>query len=104
MNWHGHNFDLYVTIKGEVDQTGLSVERSAMEELIHERIIKMVDHKNLNLDVPFMKGKLVSCENMVISFWEIIANSMEKRGFACRLFRIRLYETTRNFVDYYGPN
>ncbi|MBG8555284.1 6-pyruvoyl trahydropterin synthase family protein [Hymenobacter guriensis] len=101
-NWHGHNFDLIVTVKGMPSpDTGFVVDLKALSSLIREHIIAQVDHKNLNLDVPFMSGKLASTENLVLAFWEILQRELPRITTA-QLHCLKLYETPRNFVEYYG--
>ena len=102
-NWHGHNFELIVTVKGKPDpETGFVVDLKKLSRLIKAEIIDKVDHKNLNLDVPFMKGKMASCENLVAEFWKILDPKIKEINSAAMLHQIRLYETPRNFVDYFG--
>ncbi|RYU77143.1 6-pyruvoyl trahydropterin synthase family protein [Hymenobacter persicinus] len=101
-NWHGHNYDLIVTVKGHPDpETGFVVDLKALSVLIRTHIVDQVDHKNLNLDVPFMKDQLASTENLVVAFWRILAPEIPKISGA-QLHCIKLYETPRNFVEYYG--
>jgi 6-pyruvoyltetrahydropterin/6-carboxytetrahydropterin synthase len=101
-NWHGHNYDLIVTVKGQPDpETGFVIDLKQLSNLIREHITDQVDHKNLNLDVPFMQGKLASTENLVIAFWEILTRELNSISSA-QLHCIKLYETPRNFVEYYG--
>ena len=105
-NWHGHNYDLIVTVKGKPDpDTGFVIDLKKLSTLIREHIIKKVDHKNLNLDVAFMEGKLASTENLIIEFWNILAPKIEKiasPASGAKLHCLKLYETPRNFVEYYG--
>lgn len=102
-NWHGHNFDLIVTIKGEPDpETGFVVDLKKLSTLIRDHVTKRLDHKNINLDVDFMQGKLASCENLVVEIWKILQPlvlTISKYG---RLYSLRLYETPRNYVEYFG--
>ncbi len=102
-NWHGHNFDLIVTVKGTPDpDTGFVIDLKRLSILIRLEITDKLDHKNLNLDVPFMKDKLASCENLVIEIWKILApriSTISKYGV---LHTIKLYETPRNYVEYFG--
>jgi len=102
-NWHGHNFDLIVTVKGEPDpDTGFVIDLKKLSVLIREQVIDKLDHKNLNVDVDFMAGKLASCENLTVEIWKILApriSSISKYG---KLFSLRLYETPRNYVEYFG--
>ncbi len=101
-NWHGHNFELIVTVKGRPDaETGFVIDLKKLSKLIKERIIDKVDHKNLNVDVDFMFGKLASCETLVMEFWKILAPEIEKIS-AAKLYSLILYETPRNFVEYFG--
>lgn len=101
-NWHGHNYELIVTIKGQPDpETGFVIDLKKLSSLIREKIIDQVDHKNLNLDVPFMRDKLASTENLVIEFWHILEPLISTISFA-KLHCLKLYETPRNFVEYYG--
>jgi 6-pyruvoyltetrahydropterin/6-carboxytetrahydropterin synthase len=102
-HWHGHNFDLIVTVKGQPDpETGFVVDMKRLSVLIREKVVDQLDHKNINLDVDFMKGKMASCENLIVEIWKILEDSLPsitKRG---KLHSIRLYETPRNYVEYFG--
>lgn len=98
-NWHGHNYEIYVTVKGEPDpQTGFIIDAKQLSELIKIHILDKVDHRNLNMDVDFMKGKMCSTENFVVEIWKQLASHIT----GGKLHQIRLYETPRIFVDYYG--
>lgn len=100
-NWHGHNYVLFVTVKGDPDpQTGYVIDLKVLSDLIKEAIIEKVDHKNLNLDVDFMKDKLPSTEILAIEIWKEIEKNLNSPG--CRLHCIRLHETENNYVEYYG--
>jgi len=102
VNWHGHNYELIVTVKGKPDpETGFVIDLKKLSMLIREQITDQVDHKNLNLDVPFMAGKLASTENLVIEFWRILEPLISSISSA-QLHCLKLYETPRNFVEYYG--
>ncbi len=102
-NWHGHNFELTVSVIGEPNpETGFVIDLKKLSEIIKSEIIEKLDHKNLNLDVDFMKDKMGSCENLVIEIWKILEPLVKTEGDA-RLYRILLYETVNNFVEYYGP-
>jgi 6-pyruvoyltetrahydropterin/6-carboxytetrahydropterin synthase len=101
-NWHGHNYELIVTVKGQPDpETGFIMDLKQLSQLIRQHIIQAVDHKNLNLDVPFMQGKLASTENLVIAFWQILEPLIGTTSTAT-LHCLKLYETPRNYVEYYG--
>jgi 6-pyruvoyltetrahydropterin/6-carboxytetrahydropterin synthase len=99
-NWHGHNYELHVTIKGEVSaDTGFVVNAKILSSLIKEYVLEKLDHKNLNLDVDFLKGKMCSTENLAIEIWkQLTAHLPEQVHLHC----IKLYETPRIFVEYYG--
>jgi 6-pyruvoyltetrahydropterin/6-carboxytetrahydropterin synthase len=102
INWHGHNFELIVTVKGEPDpDTGFVMDLKLLGDVVKRDIIDLVDHKNLNLDVPFMAGKMASCEIFVVEIWRILERALAPLTEA-RLHQLRLYETPKNFVDYYG--
>jgi len=102
-NWHGHNFELIVTVKGEPDpDTGFVVDLKKLSTVIKEEIIDKVDHKNLNIDVPFLKGKMASCEVIVMEFWKILAPQVADLQAGASLHKLTLYETPRNFVEYFG--
>jgi 6-pyruvoyltetrahydropterin/6-carboxytetrahydropterin synthase len=101
-NWHGHNYELIVTVKGMPDpETGFVIDLKKLSILIRENIIQQVDHKNLNLDVPFMQGQLASTENLIIAFWKILEPLIPGIS-SSRLHSLKLYETPRNFVEYFG--
>jgi len=99
-NWHGHNFDLYVTIKGEPDEeTGFLMDVKKLKAIIRERVIKKVDHKNLNLDVDFLKGKMCSTENLATGIWNELKPHLPEN---VTLHCVKLYETPRIYVEYFG--
>jgi 6-pyruvoyltetrahydropterin/6-carboxytetrahydropterin synthase len=99
-NWHGHNFELYVTLKGEPNpDTGFVFDVKKLSIIVQQHVIDKLDHKNLNLDVEFMAGKLCSIENLVIGIWEQLVPHLPKD---VNLHSLKLYETPRIFVEYYG--
>jgi 6-pyruvoyltetrahydropterin/6-carboxytetrahydropterin synthase len=99
-NYHGHNYRLEVTVCGEADpDTGYVIELGLLKRILEECITEQCDHKNLNLDVPFLKGTLPSTENLAVIFWDLIKDKLP-RG---QLYQIRLFETDRNWVEYRGP-
>ena len=101
-NWHGHNYEILVTVKGKVDtDSGMIINLKSLSDIIKEEILDKVDHKNLNIDVPFLEGVITTTENVTIKFWEVLENRL-KQDNICKLHRIRLYEAPRNFIDYYG--
>lgn len=100
-NWHGHNYTLFVTVKGEVNpDTGFLVNLKNLSALIDERVIEKLDHRNINLEVDFMMGKLASTENLAIGIWNELSESITEMG--ATLHSIKLYETENNFVEYLG--
>jgi 6-pyruvoyltetrahydropterin/6-carboxytetrahydropterin synthase len=102
-NWHGHNFELIVTVKGMPDpDTGFVYDLKQLGDLIKAEIIDKVDHKNLNLDVDFMFGKLASCEILVMEFWKILAPKIAATSTSATLHKIHLIETNKNSVEYFG--
>ena len=103
INWHGHNFELIVTVKGHPDpETGFVYDLKQLGDLIKKEIIDQVDHKNLNLDVPFMKDKLACCEVLVMEFWNILAPKITSTSTTAVLHKIHLIETNKNSVEYFG--
>ena len=102
-NWHGHNFELIVTVKGKPNpDTGFVVDLKSLSKLIKEEVIERLDHKNLNLDVDFMEGKLTSCENLIVEIWKILEPGVRSITTHGKLYSLKLYETRQNFVEYYG--
>ena len=98
-NGHGHNYVLEVTLSGEVcDDTGMVFDLKELKKLTQREIIDKVDHKNLNVDVDFLKGIIPTAENLAIKFWEILEPKISKG----RLYEIKLYESERNYVVYRG--
>ena len=100
-NWHGHNYNLFVTVKGDMDPgTGYLLDLKTLSKLVQERIIDKADHRNLNLEVDFMAGRLPSTENIAVAIWEELENPVAELG--ARLHCVKLEETENNFVEYYG--
>jgi len=100
-NWHGHNFQLFVTVKGiPNEETGFVINLKTLSKILREKVIEALDHKNLNLDVPFLKGIMASTENIAIAIWDLIEEDVRLNG--GELAHIRIIETENNFVDYYG--
>ena len=99
-NWHGHNYELLVTVKGQPDPgTGFVFDVKKLSNIIKQYIIEKVDHSNLNVDVEFMKGKMCSTENLAIAIWNELAPQLPE---AIKLHAIKLYETPRIYVEYFG--
>ena len=100
-NWHGHNYDLMVTIKGEVDaDTGFLMDVKKLSQIINEYVCEPLDHRNINMDVTFMKDVLPSTENLAIKIWEQLGPKLPAN---VKLHCIKLYETPRIGVEYFGP-
>jgi 6-pyruvoyltetrahydropterin/6-carboxytetrahydropterin synthase len=99
-NWHGHNFELHVTLKGDPDpDTGFVFDVKKLSIVVKEHVIDKLDHKNLNEDVAFMKGRLCSIENLVIAIWQQLSPKLPEQ---VSLHCLKLYETPRIYVEYYG--
>jgi 6-pyruvoyltetrahydropterin/6-carboxytetrahydropterin synthase len=100
-NWHGHNYELHLTIKGEPHpETGFIFNAKTLGDLIKDIIVERVDHRNLNMDVDFMQGKLTSAENFAIGIWEQLKPHIEKNG--AQMHCVKLLETPRIYVEYFG--
>jgi 6-pyruvoyltetrahydropterin/6-carboxytetrahydropterin synthase len=100
-HWHGHNYVLEVTVRGQPDaDTGYILDLSELKRILYRAVVDKCDHRNLNEEVDFLRGIIPSTENLVIAFW----NQIERHLTAGELYRVRLYETPRNFADYFGPN
>ena len=99
-NWHGHNFELYVTIKGNPDPgTGFVFDAKKLGALINENVTEKLDHKNLNVDVDFMKGKMCTIENLVTAMWKELEPHLPA---SVQLHCLKLVETAKIYVEYYG--
>ena len=98
-NWHGHNYTLEVTVEGDIDPvTGFVVNLRDIKAVVEREVVDVVDHKNLNLDVPFMAGTIPSTENFVLAIWRILAPAVAP----ARLARLKLWETENQYVEYDG--
>jgi 6-pyruvoyltetrahydropterin/6-carboxytetrahydropterin synthase len=99
-NWHGHNFELIVTVKGEINpQTGYFINVKELSKIIQEHIIEKLDHKNLNLDVPFLKGVMPTTENLAMAIWKELLPHLPS---GVILHSVKIYETPRICVEYFG--
>lgn len=97
--YHGHNFDMYVTIKGIANpDTGMVMDLKELKDIINAYVVDKLDHKNINQDVDFMQGKIASIENLVVEIWAQLEPHITDGKLHC----IKLYETERQFVEYYG--
>lgn len=100
-NWHGHNYELFVTVKGEVNpETGFLTNLKALSKLIRERIIEKIDHKNINVEVPFMQGKFASTEVLAMAIWDELEDGVLALG--ANLHCVKLFESENNYVEYFG--
>ncbi|MBA4321272.1 MAG: 6-pyruvoyl tetrahydrobiopterin synthase [Odoribacter sp.] len=103
LNWHGHNYVLWVTVKGEPSpEHGFVLNINILKQIINEKVIEKVDHKNLNLDVDFMKGKITTTENLAVSIWNELKSPIEEEG--AYLHCVKIAETENNSIEYYGQN
>ena len=99
-NWHGHNFELYVTIKGTPDpETGFVFDAKKLSRIIKDHVTEKLDHKNLNVDVDFMQGKLCSIENLVVAIWNQLVPHIPG---SVQLHSLKLFETDRIYTEYFG--
>jgi 6-pyruvoyltetrahydropterin/6-carboxytetrahydropterin synthase len=98
-NGHGHNYNIEVTVVGTPPpDTGMVIDLKVLAEIVDRELIELVDHKHLNLDVPFLKGIIPTAENMAVAFWKILAPRITQG----RLYSIKLYESDNNLVEYRG--
>jgi 6-pyruvoyltetrahydropterin/6-carboxytetrahydropterin synthase len=98
-NWHGHNYILDVSVTGTLDErTGYVIDLSRVKEIVEKRVIQHVDHRNLNLEVEFMRGIIPTTENVVVAFWRVLEPALAP----ARLTKLVLWETVNNHVEYDG--
>ncbi len=99
-NWHGHNFELFVTIKGNPSaDTGFVFDAKKLSTIIKENVIDILDHKNMNVEVEFMQGKICSIENLIIGIWNVLCPALPQ---GVVLHALKLYETPKIYVEYFG--
>src|SRR6476661_3089057 len=99
-NWHGHNYELLVTVKGNPNaETGFVMDAKKLSSLLKEQVIEKLDHKNLNLDVDFLEGQFCSTENLSVAIWKQVEPHLPD---GVKLHCIKLCETPRIFVEYFG--
>jgi 6-pyruvoyltetrahydropterin/6-carboxytetrahydropterin synthase len=100
-NWHGHNYEVFITVKGEIDpETGFLVNLKSLSKLVKEKVIEKLDHKNINIEVDFMKGVIASTENLCVGIWEQLNVPVSEIG--CKLHCVKLIETENNSAEYFG--
>jgi 6-pyruvoyltetrahydropterin/6-carboxytetrahydropterin synthase len=96
---HGHNYELEVTVRGEVPaDTGMVIDLKQLSDIIEREIVEKVDHKHLNFDVDFLKGFVPTAENIARAFWQIL----EPKITGGKLYSVKLVESENNFVEYRG--
>jgi 6-pyruvoyltetrahydropterin/6-carboxytetrahydropterin synthase len=99
-NWHGHNYKLEVTVTGAIDpSTGFIIDLHKLDSLVDTHVLCDIDHKNLNIDVPWLAGIIPTLENLVTAIWTRLADILTHESLSINLVRIRLYETERNFAE-----
>jgi 6-pyruvoyltetrahydropterin/6-carboxytetrahydropterin synthase len=100
-NWHGHNYELFVTVKGNINpETGFVVDLKQLSAIINSKIIDKIDHKNINLDVDFMQNKMASTEVLAYEIWHQLEQPVKELG--AQLHCVKIIETENNFVEYFG--
>ena len=100
-NWHGHNYELFVTIKGEINEKlGYVADLKLLSKIIKKKVVNELDHRNINLEVSFMKGKMATTENLAIAIWDVLSPHIKKIG--AELHKVRITETENNSIEYFG--
>ncbi len=100
-NWHGHNYILWITVKGEPSpELGFVMNINKLKQVILENVINKLDHKNINLEVDFMKAKIATTENLAVAIWNELKSPVENEG--AQLHCVKIEETENNFIEYYG--
>jgi len=99
-NWHGHNYELDVTVEGPVDPaTGYVMDLKILRDVIEAQVVKDMDHRNLNVEVPWLRGVNPTTENLVVAIWDRLAGALPD---GVSLTRLVLHETPRNAAEYTG--
>jgi 6-pyruvoyltetrahydropterin/6-carboxytetrahydropterin synthase len=99
-NWHGHNYELIITIKGEINPaTGFLMDARELSTIIQDRVCEKLDHRNLNMDVDFMQGILASTENLAVAIWNQLTPHLPA---GVKLHCVKIYETPRICIEYFG--
>ena len=100
-NWHGHNYELFITVKGNVNpELGFVMNLKTLSKIVKDKVIEKLDHKNLNLDVDFLAGKITSAENIAIGIWKEIEHEINQHN--GELYSVKVVETENNSVEYFG--
>ena len=98
-NWHGHNYTLDVSVEGAIDpKTGYVFDLGTLKQVVEKEVTSLVDHRNFNLDVPFMKDIIPTSENIIVAFWSIL----QPRLVPAKLKKLVMWETENNYVEYEG--
>jgi 6-pyruvoyltetrahydropterin/6-carboxytetrahydropterin synthase len=96
---HGHTYTLEVTVRGQIDPTtGMVMDLRDLRDRIRRSLIDKLDHANLNVDVDFLQGVMPSAENIIVACWRVLVDEVGRE----RLYRLRLWESENNSVEYYG--
>jgi 6-pyruvoyltetrahydropterin/6-carboxytetrahydropterin synthase len=99
-NYHGHNYEMDVTVEGEINpESGYVMDIGELKALVEQHLLSRLDHRNLNLDVPWFRDRIPSAENIAVVCWEELSRVLPPS----LTLRIRLWETPRNYVEYQGP-
>lgn len=100
-NWHGHNYELFVTVRGEVNpQTGFVLNLKTLSNILKAKVVDKLDHRNLNVDVDFLEGLVPTTENLAIAIWACIEDDINAMG--AKLHCIKVQESENNFIEYRG--
>jgi 6-pyruvoyltetrahydropterin/6-carboxytetrahydropterin synthase len=98
-NWHGHNYTLDVSVRGEIDdRTGYVIDLGVLRDIVEREVIDKTDHRNFNIDVPYTQGIIPTTENIVVAMWRVIAPAVAP----AQLVKLRLWETEHNYAEYEG--
>lgn len=98
-NWHGHNYMLDVSVTGPIqERTGYVMDLGELKRIVQHEVVEKADHRNMNLEVEFMRGVIPTAENIVVACWRVLA----PRVAPARLTRLVLWETPNNYVEYEG--
>jgi 6-pyruvoyltetrahydropterin/6-carboxytetrahydropterin synthase len=98
-NYHGHNYELDVSVEGEIaPETGYVMDLTELKRLVEELVLSRLDHRNLNVDVPWFAERIPTAENIAVVIWRELRTALPSD----LTLRIRLWETPRNYVDYAG--
>lgn len=99
--WHGHNYVLKVTVRGEVDpDIGYFMNATRLKEIINEKVIVKLDHRNMNLETDFMTGRVATTESLAMAIWAELEAPLAAEG--ALLHCVRVEETENNYVEYFG--